>query len=129
AAGLLQDGAEVTMVNRGVERGRRAAELLGVPFLPLADFTADGYSLLVHATPVTDALPFPLDGLCAGAVILELPYRPGDTPLIAAARSRGHLAIDGREMMLVEMHRQFHLMTGRQLPSAEVRAALGDGHR
>ncbi|MGH3329225.1 MAG: hypothetical protein ACRDPT_15785, partial [Streptomycetales bacterium] len=86
---------------------------------------ADGCTLLVHATPVTDALPFSLDGLSSGAVVLELAYRAGDTPLIAAARSRGHLAIDGREMMLVEMQRQFHLMTGRRMPIAEVRAAIG----
>jgi 3-dehydroquinate dehydratase/shikimate dehydrogenase len=42
AASLQLAGADVTLVNRGIERGRRAVQLLGMKFVPLADFSVDG---------------------------------------------------------------------------------------
>src|SRR5262249_12156632 len=52
AASLQIAGADVTLVNRGLERGRRAVQLLGLNFVPLNDFSVDGYSVVVNATPV-----------------------------------------------------------------------------
>lgn len=125
AAGLSQAGAEVTLVNRGTRRGLRATRLLGLPFVPLRDFDPRPYDVVIHATPVTDSVPFEIDGLAAGTVIFDLNYRATETPLIAAAQAAGHMTIDGRQMLLVELARQFQQMTGRGLPAAEVRAALG----
>ncbi|GAA3613695.1 hypothetical protein GCM10022419_118500 [Nonomuraea rosea] len=125
AAGLAQAGAEVTLVNRGTAGGLRAARLLGLPFVPLCDFDPRPYAVLVHATPVTDAVPFPVGGLAPGTVVFDLNYRAEDTPLVAAGRAAGHVTIDGRQLLLVELARQFRLMTGRRMPAADVRAALG----
>jgi Shikimate 5-dehydrogenase len=66
AASLQAAGADVTLVNRGLTRGRRAVELLGMPFVPLADFSVNGYSLIVNATPVgtePGEMPFQVDRL------------------------------------------------------------------
>ncbi len=67
AAGLKQAGAEVTLVNRGTERGAYAARLLGLPFVPLAGVSdARDFFLVVHATPLTSESPFPVAELRAG---------------------------------------------------------------
>jgi 3-dehydroquinate dehydratase/shikimate dehydrogenase len=125
AAGLSRAGAEVTLVNRGRRRGERAGKMLGLPFVRLSDFGAQrDFSVLIHATTVKDVMPFPIDGLDPATVIFDLNYRTGDTALIAAARAAGHVTIDGRDMLLAELSRRFHLLTGQQMPAAEVRAAL-----
>jgi 3-dehydroquinate dehydratase/shikimate dehydrogenase len=125
ATGLTAAGARVTLVNRGMRRGQYAAELLGLPFVPLTRFDPRGFAALVHATTVKDDLPFGIDGADAGTVIFDLNYGVADTPLIAAARAAGHPTIEGKDMLVAEVSRQFHGMTGHRLPTAETRAALG----
>jgi 3-dehydroquinate dehydratase/shikimate dehydrogenase len=121
AAALDQAGVSVTLVNRGFERGLHATELLGLPFVPLSKFSANGYSLIVNATPVgreNGDLPFELKNLSQDAVIVDLVYGSHTTPLIAKALAMGRTAIDGREVLYLQVRRQFHLMTGQQMPAA-----------
>ncbi|HKN98571.1 MAG TPA: type I 3-dehydroquinate dehydratase [Pseudonocardiaceae bacterium] len=125
AVGLSRVGARVTLVNRGLRRGEFAAKLLGLPFVPLADFDPRPFSVLVHATSAHDAVLFPLDGLDPATVVFDLNYRATETPLIAAAQAAGYVTVNGKEMLLAELSRQFRLMTGRDMPVAEVSAALG----
>jgi 3-dehydroquinate dehydratase/shikimate dehydrogenase len=117
AVALKAAGAAVTMVNRNESRGRLAAELLGLPFVPLKSFTGAGCAVLVHATPVRDEVPFPLDALAGGATIFDMVSVPGETALVEAARRRGLHTIDGRALAGVEAVQQFHLMTGRTMPA------------
>jgi 3-dehydroquinate dehydratase/shikimate dehydrogenase len=124
AAGLTASGAQVTLVNRSARRGERAARLLKMPFVRLRDLDPRQFSVLVHATPVADDLLFRLNGVDPATVIFDLNYRAGDTPLVAAARAGGHMTIDGRDMLLAELSRQFKLMTGRSMPAGEVAMAL-----
>jgi 3-dehydroquinate dehydratase / shikimate dehydrogenase len=120
ATALDQVGAVVTLVNRGLERGLRAHRLLGLPFVALSEFTVDGYSLVVNATPVgcnNGDLPFKLKGLGQDAVVVDLVYGSQTTPLIAAARAQGRITIDGLEVLYIQARRQFQLMTGREMPA------------
>jgi 3-dehydroquinate dehydratase/shikimate dehydrogenase len=125
AVGLMGAGARVTLVNRGRRRGEFAAQHLGLPFVPLADFDPRAFPVLVHATSVSDDVLFRLDGLDPTTAIFDLNYRATETPLIAAAQAAGYVTVDGKEMLLAELSRQFHLMTGNTMPIAEVSAALG----
>ena len=125
AAGLQRAGAEVTLVNRGAERGAYAARLLGLPLVPLADFSPAGFPLIVHATPLVDEAPFPLAELGRGTVVVDLVYGARATPLVEAAQAGGGVAIDGREVLLVEARRQFRMMTGRSMPAGEAQALIG----
>ncbi|HYN22879.1 MAG TPA: type I 3-dehydroquinate dehydratase, partial [Thermoanaerobaculia bacterium] len=50
AAGLATAGAQVTLVNRGSERGQQAASLLDLPFVPLAELDPSAFDILVNAT-------------------------------------------------------------------------------
>jgi 3-dehydroquinate dehydratase/shikimate dehydrogenase len=75
-----------------------------------------------------EPLPFPVDGLRAGTVVIDLVYRrpeEGPTPLLAAAAARGALTVDGREVLLGQARGQFRLMTGRELPRELARRLLG----
>lgn len=125
AAGLSEAGAKVTLVNRGRERGEHASERLGLPFLRLAGFDPRPYAVLIHATPVIDELLFPVAELNPQATVFDLNYGPTDTPLVAAVRAAGRGTLDGRAMLVAELSRQFRLMTGHDMPTADVRAALG----
>ena len=129
AAGLAHAGARVTLVNRGVERGRQTAQDLHLPFEPLATWQPAGSAIVVHATSLgrEDDEPLPLDpaSLDRHAVVVDLVYREGPTPLIRAAAERGLVTVDGREVLLFQAVSQFRLMTGHVLPLDVARSVLG----
>ena len=120
AAALAESGAGVTLINRGAERGERAASLLGLPYIPLPDFDAEGYDIVVNATPVgrdTDDVPFKLERLSDDAVVIDLVYGSRPTPLVNNTLARRQVAIDGRDVLLTQVRNQFRLMTGKEMPS------------
>jgi 3-dehydroquinate dehydratase / shikimate dehydrogenase len=130
AEGLAKAGAQVTIANRDPERGQRSADRLKLPFLPLADLDPSRFGLLVNATSLGrgegDPLPFAVDRLRSGAVVIDLVYhldRP--TRLLAAAAARGAVAIDGREVLVDQARGQFRMMTGRELPLSLARQIVG----
>jgi 3-dehydroquinate dehydratase / shikimate dehydrogenase len=128
AAALNQSGAGVTLVNRGSERGTHAASLLRLPYRPLLGFNAQGYDILVNATPVgrdDDEVPFRVEDLDQEAVIIDLAYGSRPTPLVANSLARERVTIDGREILLGQVQRQFQLMTGKEMPVRLMRQSLG----
>jgi 3-dehydroquinate dehydratase/shikimate dehydrogenase len=128
AAALHHAGAHVTLVNRGLERGSYARDLLGLPFVPLREFSAEGYSVIVNATPVgrdSEEISFSVDSLRRDAVIVDLVYRDRPTPLITRTRGPGRITIDGWDMLVTQAVQQFRLMTGAEIPVPLVRHALG----
>jgi 3-dehydroquinate dehydratase/shikimate dehydrogenase len=129
AFGLAVEQAEVTLVNRGVERGRRAARELGVAFSSLAEFDPGAFELIVNATPLGSGLegelPFAPAALSGDCIVADLAYLPdGPTPLVSAARDQGKLAIDGREALLYQALQQFQLMTGAEMSPPLARETL-----
>jgi 3-dehydroquinate dehydratase/shikimate dehydrogenase len=124
AEGLLRAGAVPTIVNRGSARGRYAADLLGIDYVPLERFAPEDYSLIVHATPVRAEPPFAVDRIADGAVVVDFAYGQGETRLVAAARARHQVVLDGFQVLDVEVGRQFRLLTGRSMPES---AASLDG--
>jgi len=130
AAALVQSGAGVTLINRGAERGEHAAALLGLPYIPLRDFNAEGYDIVVNATPVgrdTDEAPFEVEQLNNGAVVIDLVYGSRPTPLVDTTRARQQLAIDGRDVLVTQVSHQFQLMTGKEMPIAQIMKACNPG--
>jgi 3-dehydroquinate dehydratase / shikimate dehydrogenase len=129
AAALVEAGAEVTLVNRGLDRGMWAGRLLGLRFVPLQEFSLRGFSALVNATPVGrngEELPVDLKSLDSGSLVVDLVYRrKGPTPLMTAAQALGHKIIEGRKVLLAQTMRQYGLMTGEQMPESLARELLG----
>jgi 3-dehydroquinate dehydratase/shikimate dehydrogenase len=128
ALALSQMGASVTLVNRSRKRGEHASRLLGLAFTLLSSFSVEGYDLVVNATPVgsqDDALPFSVDRLARDAVVVDLVYSGGATPLAARARACGARVVEGREVLLAQVERQFARMTGLAPPAGLVAERLG----
>jgi 3-dehydroquinate dehydratase/shikimate dehydrogenase len=128
AAALVQSGAGVTLINRGAERGHRAAELLGLPYIPLPDFDAKGYDIVVNATPVgrdTQEVPFKLERLNDEAVVIDLVYGSRPTPLVGNTLAREHIVIDGRDVLLTQVRHQFRMMTGMEMSADLALETLG----
>jgi 3-dehydroquinate dehydratase/shikimate dehydrogenase len=94
----------------------------------LSGFRAEGYSLIVNATPVgrEDAsMPFAIDHVARDAVVVDLVYSPEPTTLVRAASARGVTVVDGREVLMVQVRRQFAMMTGRSMPEMSAASRLG----
>lgn len=128
ATALADAGAIVTLVNRGPERGLRAASLLQLPYRPLSGFSPEGFSIVVNATPVGrdgDEVPFAVDRLHPDTVIVDLVYREKPTHLVAGSRRGGRVIIDGRDVLMAQASRQYRLMTGQPMPEPLVRVVLG----
>ena len=131
AAALQQAGSEVTLVNRGTRRGEYAVELLGLPFVPLSEFRAEGFNLIVNATPVGrdhDGFPFTIETLNNGTLVIDLAYGAEPTPLVSAVLARGGAAIDGHDVLLTQVRKQFQLMTGMEMPASIGREAVLAGN-
>ena len=128
AAALAESGASVTLINRSKERGEYAASLLGLPYKPLFDFDAEGYDIVVNATPVgrdTDEAPFKLERLNSDAVVIDLVYGSRPTPLIDSTHTHHQVAIDGRDVLVTQVRNQFRLMTGQEMSAALAFEVLG----
>jgi 3-dehydroquinate dehydratase/shikimate dehydrogenase len=128
AAALAESGAGVTLINRGAERGEYAASLLGLPYQPLLDFDAEGYDIVVNATPVgrdTDEAPFKLERLNSDAVVIDLVYGSRPTPLVDSTVARHQVAIDGCDVLVTQVRNQFRLMTGKEMSAALAFEVLG----
>jgi shikimate dehydrogenase len=88
-----------------------------------------GATLLVNTTSLGMKGQPPLDldlaGLPRGAVVDDIVYIPLETPLLAAARARGHRCIDGLGMLLHQGRMGFEAWFGRKVAvNAEQRQAV-----
>jgi len=79
-----------------------------------------GMSPDIHLSP-----PLPPEVFNSNQKVFDLIYNPRETRLLAGARSRGAVTIDG-SLMLVEQGREaFRLWTGMEPPLEVMLAALG----
>ncbi|MEM8823553.1 MAG: shikimate dehydrogenase [Pseudomonadota bacterium] len=108
-AALLDAGVpDIRIANRTEERAETLAALFddrvrSVDWTEPLDGLVDP-SLLVNTTSLGmtghPGLDIDLNGLLAGSVVSDIVYTPLETPLLAAARTRGLVAVDGLGMLL-----------------------------
>jgi shikimate dehydrogenase len=128
AFALRERGARIRVSNRSPEK---AADLgAHIPFVRAAlDAAASQAAMVVNATSLgmgADTVPeeLPLDGLGPAQVVVDLVYRPGGTPWLAAAADRGARTVDGLAMLLHQGAAAFSQWTGRDAPLHAMRRAL-----
>lgn len=120
--------AEVGVLNRSPARAERAAALAGhrgsvVPAGHAADVVASA-GIVVNATPLgmegvaEGALAVDPEWLRPGQVVVDLVYRPLQTPLLRAAAERGARPVDGLGMLVHQAAQQFRRWTGVEPPVA-----------
>ncbi len=119
---LIEAGApEIRLVNRTPERAERLAAALGGPIrrLPWAEAASSltGATLLVNTTMLgmkgQPPLELDLAALPKEAAVNDIVYVPLETPLLRAARARGHPAVDGLGMLLHQARAGFRAWFGR----------------
>ncbi|MFW6027445.1 MAG: shikimate dehydrogenase [bacterium] len=125
--------ADIRMVNRTPERAQKLLREFGLGYgvfsLEEVDRAFPEAALLVNATSLgmTGAPPLELslDGLPEGCIVYDLVYAPLETPLLAAARARGHKCVDGLGMLIHQAVPAFEAFFGvRPEVTAEVRRYL-----
>jgi shikimate dehydrogenase len=91
------------------------------------------YDVVLNATTlgqegIHDA-SFPYQSIRAGQLVMDIVYKPLQTPLLAAARARGAIAVHGGRMLLHQAAAQFELYTAHPAPreamDEALRAAIG----
>lgn len=121
--------AEVVVVNRSPEPAVRAAALAGPAGRVGAPGDVAGAEVVVNATPLgmgrAAGEPLPVDParLRAGQVVVDLVYHPEVTPLLAAARDRGAVAVNGLGMLVHQAAHAFRRWTGMEPPIDAMTAA------
>jgi len=125
AAAFLEAGCpEVRLLNRTRSRAEAVAEALGgrVRVLDLIDAAAlDGAAALINASSAglgPDAPPPPdFSAAPAGAVAMDMTYKPLRTPFLAAAAARGLATVDGLDMLIGQARPAFEAFFGRPPPA------------
>jgi shikimate dehydrogenase len=134
AFGLRERGARVTIANRTFEKAAALAAATGARAATWDETNRLGdYDVVLNATTlgqegVHDA-SFPHGSIRAGQIVMDIVYKPLQTPLLAAARSRGAIAVHGGRMLLHQASAQFELYTSHPAPreamDEALRAAIG----
>ena len=119
ASALIAAGAAVTIVNRTEAHAKEAAELCSCSGGGLQRLEVDDFDIIVNATPVgmrgtplAESTPFPPKWLSGREVVLDMVYRPPNTPLLREAIERGCTTIQGLEMFIRQAAAQYRLLMG-----------------
>lgn len=131
AVALIDAGvSEIRIVNRTRERAESLCEL--GPAVRAVDWSErsaalDGAGLLVNTTTLgmggQPPLEIDLSALPKDAAVNDIVYSPLETPLLAAARARGNVAVDGLGMLLHQARPAFFAFFG---VDPQVTSALRD---
>jgi shikimate dehydrogenase len=132
--GLIERGIKrIHLANRTVERARALADQFGASIRPASWDAIDDLlpraELLVNTTSLgmrgQPALEVEVGRLPPQAVVADLVYVPLQTPLLAAAKTRGLKTADGLGMLLHQAVRGFELWFGqRPAVTSELRALV-----
>lgn len=124
---LADAGAsEIVVVNRTLSRAERAAALAGDRGEVVASEGARSdivdADLIVNATsvgmgnPGSGEMPFDASLVHKGQTVVDIVYKPLETPLLSVARANGATVANGVAMLAHQAAVQFELWTGREAP-------------
>ncbi|MDF1593436.1 MAG: shikimate dehydrogenase [Desulfobacterales bacterium] len=127
--GLIDQGARVTIINRGTEKGEGLAKDLGGDFKPLSGLGNISADILINTTPVgmvprTEDMPLLPGLLRKDMLVMDIVYNPVQTALLKHARQTGCRTIDGVAMFVYQGAFQFTLWTGMEAPVETMRKTV-----
>jgi shikimate dehydrogenase len=123
ALALVKQGAEVVVVNRSEERGKKAAEAVGCRFVPLGDARDEiGSAKAIFACWPKSATDFDGSWLRGDHIVFDANY--GDSVFAEAAEKAGCRYMSGEEWLLGQAFTVYKLLTGREAPEEAMRGAL-----
>lgn len=133
-AGLTDVGAEVSIYNRTVSKGRKLAEEFGCRWgaaAELAEMQSLDVKVVINCTslgmhPKVEGTPIKKELIKKGMVVFDTVYNPLETRLLRDARQAGAQAIDGLQMLINQAALQFKIFTGKPAPKEVMRRAALD---
>jgi shikimate dehydrogenase len=136
---LADKGADLTILNRNLEKAQRLADLISTTFrknIPALELSSDDLDrvlgetdILINATsvgmyPKNRETPVPAKLLKQNMIVFDIIYNPAKTRLLADAETRGAKIINGVEMLVWQGVIAFELWTGKQAPVEVMRRAV-----
>ena len=122
--GLIDKGAEVSILNRTPETAQKLARKSGAKCIKRDALRKSSFDVILNATPIGMAgheagSPLTADELRT-KLVFDLVYNPLETPLLRLARQAGIPVITGVEMFVQQGAGQFEIWTGRPAPEEEM---------
>jgi len=122
--GLVEQGAEVFIVNRTHEKAVALARKAKAHVLKQNALAKSKFDAIVNTTPcgmtgIKQPLPIKESEMNA-SLVFDLVYTPLETPLLKLAHARGLTVISGIEMFVQQGARQFEIWTGKPAPENEM---------
>ena len=122
--GLVEQGAEVFIVNIVHEDAVKLAKQAKAKALKRDLFAKGAFDVLINATPCGmegNKQPLPItEKELNASLVFDMVYNPLETPLLKLAKERGIPVISGMEMFVQQGARQFEIWTGKPAPEAEM---------
>jgi len=123
AAFVVAGAPEVRIVNRTLARAELVAGSLGrrvraYPLSAAADAFEDA-AAIVNATSaglMEESVELPLDRAPDAAIVMDMTYRPLETPFLQRARQLGRPTVDGLEMLIRQAEPSFEAFFGVSPP-------------
>ena len=113
---------------RAVERPQPAELLVNCTSVGLAAEPSENpVEPSASGHPALNQLQLTFDQVGRYPHVIDLAYRPGGTPLLAAARAHGVHAVDGLDVLAAQGALSLELWTGRRAPHELMRRAAGAG--
>ncbi len=120
ASSLERLKISATLVNRTVENGKKIADSLGFPFIPLQKFNPSLFDVIIHTTPLgkqKEEVPFNLSQLTYVSLVIDHVYPKMDTSeLVKHCELCNIKVIGGKAIARIQIKKQFEAMTGLEYP-------------
>jgi len=129
AFGLKQQGIDVTVTSRTLERSKRIATEVGCKSIDWSARYRVPHDCVVNATPIgmhpnVDETPFAKEHLRSYMVVFDTVYNPENTLLVKEARAAGCRIVTGVDMFVRQAAIQFQIWHGVPAPEQVMRDAL-----
>ncbi|MBK7392686.1 MAG: shikimate dehydrogenase [Chloracidobacterium sp.] len=128
---LQQEGADVTVFARDLNKAKAFADEFGIKYVQLTtDHRPLTTDIIVDATPFGMKGPleheslFIADELSGIKFLYDLVTSVVDTPIVRAAKAAGVPAIGGLEMLIAQGVKQFEIWTGKKARPDKMREIL-----
>lgn len=117
-AGLTDVGARVTIYNRTAIKAKRLANEFKCQYADISEIGSESADILVNCTsvgmyPKIDQIPVSQDIIYPDMTVFDTVYNPKETKLLATAKEKGAIVINGLEMFINQAIEQFRHFTGK----------------
>ncbi len=129
--GILNEGGNLTVLNKFEDEGKALADDFGVAYYPLESFETLECDIAINATPLgmtpdITSTPVPERLLSKEMVVMDIVYNPLQTTFLKDAENKGCVTVDGVAMFVYQGVSQFESWTGEKAPVALMRQVVLD---